>query len=409
MQYPDAFLQPLNRRYTHTRCGFRRIRCIGKRKNSDICREVFKAYSDMKGNAIWKRRAGVAAVLAAAAWSSCAAQTLVRDGMEVSPEVYSFGEQDGRVEVLRGEFVLRNVGDDPLRVEEVVPGCHCVSVEWSGESVARGDSCVIAFAYHKDMYTKSFRKDIRVMTSRCGEPLTLTLCGEFVENEASLAQKYPYAHGPLGLEEETVSLGKIYAGGSKTEIVKLVNRGTEDVEVEIGECPEGVSAVMAERRVGALGEGFLRVKVKAGKEWGWNEFSVRPVVNGETVEPIRFRVMTVPDFRNADAKMQNEGPYPLLHSSTVYLEVGRGKKDVCAALEFENAGGRTMDVLSVQILDGRFSVEWPKMVEPGAAGKVSISLDASGLVPGRYSAKLYMVTDSPAAPVSEADVVYIIR
>lgn len=363
----------------------------------------------MKGNAIWKRRAGVAAALAATAWSCCAAQTLIRDGMEVSPEVYSFGEQDGRVEVLRGEFVLRNVGDDPLRVEEVVPGCHCVSVEWSRESVARGDSCVIAFAYHKDMYTKSFRKDIRVMTSRSGEPLTLTLCGEFVENEASLAQKYPYAHGPLGLEEETVSLGKIYAGGTKTEIIKLVNRGTEDVEVEIGECPEGVSAVMAERTVYGLGEGFLRVKVRGGKDWGWNEFSVRPVVNGEAVEPIRFRAMTVPDFRNADAKMQNEGPYPLLHSSTVYLEAGRGKKDVCAALEFENAGGRTMEVLSVQILDGRFSLEWPKRVEPGEAGKVSISLDASGLAPGRYSAKLYMVTDSPAAPVSEADVVYIIR
>ncbi len=380
----------------------------------------------MKGKMIWTGKLLAAALGAAAAaqlscgaqalgaaaaeQSSCGTQVLVRDGVEVSPQVYSFGEQDGRVEVLRGEFVLRNVGEHAMRVEEVVPGCHCIRVEWDRGEIAPGRSCTIAFAYHKDMYTKSFRKEIRVMTSRSEEPLTLTVSGEFVENEASLAQKYPYAHGVLGLGEETVSLGKIYAGETKTEIIKIVNRGREDVEVEMEECPEGVSAAMTTRRIPSLGEGFLRVKVRAARGvWGWSCFSLTPAVNGEAVEPIRFRMMTVPDWRNADSKTVNEGPYPLLRSRAVYLETGRGQKSSGAALEFENAGERTLEVLNAQILDERFTLEYPQRVAPGEAAQVSIRLDASGLEPGKYSAKLYLVTNSPAAPVSEADIIYIIR
>ena len=358
----------------------------------------------MKGKAIL-----AALALAAAAGMNADAQTLARDGVEVSPEVYSFGEQDALVEMLSGQFVLRNTGKDELRLEDVVPGCHCTKVEWSREPVAPGDSCVIAFVYHKDMVTKSFRKDIKVMTNRSDEPLTLKISGVFVESEESMAQKYPYAHGVLGLESEVVTLGNVYKGDTTTEIIKVANRSTEMVRLAVGECSEGVSANMVKETVLPLDEGFLRVQVEAGENWGWNEYSVTPTVDGKAVEPIRVRALTVPDFRDADRKTKDEGPYPLFQRSTVKLEVESGKPQGTAWLGLENLGKGTLEVLSAQIPDGHFKVDCPGRVAANQNTVLKISLDASGLAPGKYITKMYMVSNSPEAPVSKVDVVYVVK
>lgn len=362
----------------------------------------------MNGKAIL-RSAVVSLALAAAACINGQAQTLVRDGVEVSPGAYDFGEVDGGVEILYGKFVLRNCGADSLRLEDVVPGCHCTKVTWSREAVASGESCEIAFEYHLDKYTTSIRKDIKVMTSRSEEPLTLNIYGTVVESEESLAQKYPYMHGVLGMEEETVKLGKVYRGEAKSDIVKLVNRSGETVNVEVGECSPGLGAKMVKTTVYSQGEGFLRVSLESGEEWGWHEYSVTPVVNGEAVEPIRLTALTVPDFRKADSKQRNEGPYPLVRSSSVRVETSRGQKSTSVEVKLENIGKETLEVLSARIPEKCFKVDFPGRVAANSSSSLRITLDASGLSRGEYSTTLYLVTNSAAACVCEVKVRYVVR
>ena len=349
------------------------------------------------------------ALAAAAQTNTGMAQTPGGAGVEVSPEVYGFGDVDGGAEVLRGRFALRNCGTDSLRVENAVPDCHCTKVEWSGEAAAPGDSCFVSFEYRRDAYTESFRKSIKVFTNRSSEPLTLYFMGTFVESASSLAQKYPFAHGALGMESGSVSLGRIYMGESGTEIVRLANLSGSEVEVEVGECQKGVSAEMLKKKIAPLGEGFMRIRVESGDRWGWNEFSVTPEVDGKAVEPIRVRAMVVPDFRDADEQRQREGPYPLFERKRVALEATEGQAVASAKLSMQNLSDEQMTIYAVQTLNPRFSIDFPGRVAANATVSLGVSLDASGLEPGEYYEKMYLITNSPAAPVTEIDIVYIIR
>lgn len=353
------------------------------------------------------RGAAVTLGLAAAAYINGQAQTLVRDGVEVRPRVYSFGEVDGSTDILHGRFVVRNTGADSLRLEDVVPECHCTKVEWSRDAVASGDSCVIAFEYHLDKYTTDINKDIKVMTSRSGEPLTLKIGGRVVESEASLTMKYPYSHGVLGMEKEVVALGNVCPGEEKVDIIKVMNRSGEDVSLEIGECSEGVSAeVMKRKTVYSMEEGFIRVRVVPSQKWGWNEYIVTPVVNGEAVEPIRISALTVPSFSEEESR--GSGPYPLVKSRAIRMSVVRGRS-ASVSVGLENAGKGTLEVLSADIPEKCFKVEYPGRVASNSPSSLRITLNASGLAAGSYKTKLYLVSNSAEAPVCKVEVSYEVR
>ena len=355
------------------------------------------------------RRAVAVAALAVAACMEMAAQSLVSNGVEFSPATYNFEEIDGMTESLRGEFVLRNVGTDGMKVVNVAPTCHCTTVEWSGEAVAPGDSCVISFIYNKESYATSVSKEINVWTSRSEDPVTLRFCGVIVESEASLKRKYPFRHGALAVESRVVSLGKVYRGGSKSDVVKVANMSGERVNVSVGECPEGVNVKVLNSLIGSLGEGNLRVKVENLQKWGWNVFEVPLVVNGEAVEPLKVEALVVPDFRDAEPKARNEGPYPLAESNVLVVDVPRGQKSGSASVSVENLGKQELEVYAAQAKSERVSVEFPGRVAANAAGVLKVRVDVSGLKAGEYSDKVYIVCNSPGAPVCEVRVVYRVR
>lgn len=367
----------------------------------------------IRGNRVLRTVLALAAAAGISAQGQALAQnatdSVKQDGVEISPRDYSFGNVDGSVDVLHGQFTLYNRGSDDVRLTEVVPACHCTRVKWSDESVAPGDSCVIAFDYSIDAYSTSFSKNIMVMTSRSEDPLTLTVSGRVVESDLSLAQKYPFLHGVLGLEKEVVTIKKVYKGETGVEIVRLANRSGKAVDVAVGECSDGVSAEMIKSRIAPKGEGFLRVKVSPEGKWGWNEYSVTPIINGEVAEPVKVRAMRVPDFRNADAKTQDEGPYPLLSSNRLTINVPRGQKSGSAKLGLENVSKAELEIYAAQVPDERFKVSFEGRVAANASTSLGVSVDVSGLSAGTYYAKLYLITNSAALPVSEVNVIYEVK
>lgn len=346
--------------------------------------------------------------LAVAAENKGAAQALAGNGVEISPQVYNFGEVDASVKTLRGQFVLRNRGAAELRVEEVVPTCSCTQVEWSDGAVAPGDSCIIAFVYNKDSYTTSFIKDINVRTSLSSEPVLLRISGVFVESEASMTAQYHFRHGDLGLERESIMLGRVYEGESATEIVRVANLSGKEVSVAVGECPDGVSAEFLSERLKPLETGFLRVKV-VNAPIGWTEFSIVPLVDGEKAEAVGVRLMTVPDFREADEQRQREGPYPLMETKRVVIEAAAGQTSASAKLSLENLSDEQMTIYAAQVLNPRFKLNFPGRVAANETVSLEVSLDSTGLESGEYYEKMYLITNSPAMPVTEIDVVYYIR
>ena len=93
--------------------------------------------------------------------------------IEFEKTTYDFGkikEEGGKV---TGKFVFKNVGNEPLELTNVRPGCGCTAANYSKGAIAPGEKGYIEATYNPYNRPGAFNKNIRVTTN---EP-------QFIENE----------------------------------------------------------------------------------------------------------------------------------------------------------------------------------------------------------------------------------
>lgn len=93
----------------------------------------------------------------------------------VKEETISWGEFDWELKQ-EAEFVLRNIGNVPLVIYEVVTSCGCTSVEYSKEPVQPGESVSLNVIYRAE-HPEYFSKTITVYCNIISSPLNLTVLG----------------------------------------------------------------------------------------------------------------------------------------------------------------------------------------------------------------------------------------
>ena len=74
-------------------------------------------------------------------------------------------------------FTLKNVGKNPLVIEDVTTSCGCISVEYSKEPVRTGKDASLDIIYKAD-HPEHFNKTITVYCNAVDSPLKLTALGD---------------------------------------------------------------------------------------------------------------------------------------------------------------------------------------------------------------------------------------
>ena len=100
--------------------------------------------------------------------------------IEFREELHNFGTvKEG--EIIAFSFSFRNLGDDPVRLNKVEPGCGCLTVKYDPEMVKSGESSVLEVIFNTAGEWGNQVKTVDIETTS-GQVVQLTV-GAFVENK----------------------------------------------------------------------------------------------------------------------------------------------------------------------------------------------------------------------------------
>lgn len=128
-------------------------------------------------------------------------------------------EKDGSVS---HAFVIRNEGNAPLTISQVIASCGCTTPRWSKQAIAAGQAGTIEVAYNPAGRPGAFQKSVSVYSNGSKDPLVLTVKGT-VE---SAAPKQPEGRPIFTAAETTHDFGIIKEeDGDAFHIFKFRNTG----------------------------------------------------------------------------------------------------------------------------------------------------------------------------------------
>lgn len=106
----------------------------------------------------------------------------VEDVMKINAEKHEFGKIKQGVPVTT-EFIITNVSNQPMIIENVTAGCGCTTPEWSKEPVMANGTTKIKVGFNAAAMNH-FEKDIFVKIAGVSEPKVIKITGEVLDSAA---------------------------------------------------------------------------------------------------------------------------------------------------------------------------------------------------------------------------------
>lgn len=102
--------------------------------------------------------------------------------IKLNAETYNFGKIKVGVPVTT-YFVVTNISDKPVVIENVAPSCGCTTPEWSKEPIAPGATSKIKVGYNAASIAP-FTKDVNIKLAGIPETKLIRITGEVMTAEA---------------------------------------------------------------------------------------------------------------------------------------------------------------------------------------------------------------------------------
>lgn len=142
----------------------------------------------------------------------------------VAATLFNFGiihERDGNVS---HRFMLRNDSQTAVRICQTYPSCGCTTISCDTALVAPHDSVAVdvSFApYNRggDFYETA---SLVIASQTDTTVVTLALEGTVITSEETLMRQYPVRQGELRLSTDTLHMGEVRRGTSKTMFVGVM-------------------------------------------------------------------------------------------------------------------------------------------------------------------------------------------
>lgn len=133
--------------------------------------------------------------------------------LESSHDFGTFREDIGKVSTT---LRVVNVGDSAMYISRVQASCGCTAVDYARDAILPGDTACVRLTYNPAGRPGQFEKQVYVYANtrpRCNE---LTITGNVIPTDATLAKQYPIRAGSLRLTGENMVFGELVRGKGKT-------------------------------------------------------------------------------------------------------------------------------------------------------------------------------------------------
>jgi hypothetical protein len=218
-------------------------------------------------------------------------------------------EQAGKVS---HRFVLHNESEVPVRIIQTYPSCGCTTISCDTSAVAPHDSTTVDVTFDPVNRGGDFYETASIVCASASDTsvVTLSVEGTVVTSEETLMKQYPVRQGSLRLTSDTLRMGEVRRGDSKTMNVGVLRdlKSKQRLSVPV--------TFTADEKVGwGLVSKDLTVPVKAFK----SRFNVHvvAVVLPKFTESLSDNAPVISSQRriSADARelrIENRGKSPLI-------------------------------------------------------------------------------------------------
>lgn len=338
--------------------------------------------------------------------ASAFTQEKISENLEVDKTVHNFGNillDSGPVGCT---FNIKNTGDKPAVIYNVVTTCGCTDVQWTKEPIRPGATGKISATYSNDEGPYPFDKNLTVYVSDTKKPVILKLRGISTVKKQPLSALYPVHYGPLAFRESTAKCCNIEQGSEKSETLLAANISDAPINVEFTNVSENMSVTVNPNPIPAQNTAEVSFRIKADRNlWGNNSYLATPVVDGkifrnsEGKDHIRITAFTKENFDNLTQEEKDKGPKPMFSESTYSFGKVKKGQTIHAEYSFRNDGKEWFRVYKVDANACCWSHSDIPATGPGETGTFRVHLETGDLPEGEHLTIVTLTTNSPLRPI----------
>ena len=338
--------------------------------------------------------------------ASVCAQEKISPSIEIDKTVHNFGQIIHKSGPVSCKFTLKNTGNKPVAIYNVVSTCGCTDVNWTKEPIMPGKSGSISVTYSNDEGAYPFDKTLTTYISDTQKPILLKVRGLSVETEKPLSEVYPISYGPLGLRESLIKCGNLEQGRQKSEAVLVANTSKKPITVTFADTDKNLSLSVSPNPIPAESTAELSFTVTADRSiWGKHTYYATPLIDGkaysnkEGKSNIGFWAFTKENFSHLTQDEKAKGPRPTFEESTYSFGKIKKGETVHAQFTFKNDGKECFCIYKVNADAKRWSHSTIPAAMPGEKVTFRVHLETDNLPAGEHLTIVTLTTNSPLRPI----------
>lgn len=334
------------------------------------------------------------------------AQHPVGNGMEFDKMVHNFGEIIHKSGPVSCSFTVKNTGDTPAVIYNVVSTCGCTDVGWTREPIRPGQSGKVSVTYSNDEGAYPFDKNLTVYLSSSKKPVILKVRGVSVAEKKPLAESYPVHFGALGLKDPHIKGGNMEQGGFKSEAVMVANISGAPITIGFKDVSKNLKISVSPNPIPANGTAEMTFTISSDRDlWGKNTYYAVPVVNGKTFrgtdgsDKIDIWAFTKENFDALSDDDRANAARPMFDSSTWSFGKVKAGTVIHAEYKFRNQGKTPLKVYKVDADAAKWSHGPIPDTAAGGITTFKVDLDTTGMPAGEVLTIVTLTTNSPLRPI----------
>lgn len=332
---------------------------------------------------------------------------------------YDFGkikEEGGKV---TGKFIFTNVGNEPLELTNVRPGCGCTAANYSKGAIAPGEQGYIEATYNPYNRPGAFNKNIRVTTNEPkflendkATPHMIFIKGEVIKRpptEFELAG-YTKTSGMLRIKEPDIAHNMLNTE-SVNDTFYVRNFWTKPISIKLDKAGEYVNEVNRNfgNELNPGQEGYIVLKYDAAKRnaFGQQKDMVTFITNDsiEQTKRVHYAINIKEDFSKMTAKQLKKAPVSSVSAQEINFGDMQKNTSKTQTITIQNTGKDPLIIRKLEPSNSLFSANSNMMVIPsGATAEITVTFKAPSR-PSTQNATFDIITNDPANPVRTINMV----
>ena len=294
------------------------------------------------------------------------------------------------------EFVMKNEGNKPLVIHNMLKSCGCTEVEYPKKSIAAGESFVVKAVYDaKQMGT--FNKQVCLYTNAADEPFILSMRGRVVSNVVDFAGPYNEMLGEIKSDVQEVEFDDVNRGDRPVQRIHIFNPTDQMMEPVVMHLPNYLQAQVSRHSAVVT----LVLDSKKLRDLGLKQTSIylgeRP---GDKIAPEKEIVVSsvlLPAFDNMTAAKKALAPKAELSTTNLDLGSFGNRKKLKGEVLITNKGKSKLEIRSMQMFTMGLQVQLKKSkIEPGETVKMKVTVVKPDLKKSRAkNPRILMITNDP--------------